>query len=106
MEAAEKESGTINESTNGESEADQPPPMSKKEAKEAAKAAAKQEEKMANKALKKKAKQMGITVEELEAMESQGEIDAIGEEVVADAAPELLNGEVRISGHSWYYINQ
>ena len=89
MEAAEKSSGTINES-----DEETAPPMSKKEAKEAAKKAAKEEEKMKKKAMKKKAKQMGITVEELEAVEAEGgdaaEIDAI------PAAEVAVNGEVRI----------
>lgn len=85
MEAAEKASGTINET---EEEEESSPPMSKKEAKEAAKAAAKQEEKLAKKAMKKKAKRMGITVEELEAMEAGGSVDED-----TDAVPEIINAE-------------
>ena len=91
MEAAEKASGTINESESAEESA---PPMSKKEAKEAAKKAAKEEEKMMKKAMKKKAKQMGITVEELEAMEAEG--GAVEEVDVVPAAEVAVNGEVRI----------
>jgi pyruvate/2-oxoglutarate dehydrogenase complex dihydrolipoamide acyltransferase (E2) component len=95
MNAAEEAAGTINESSTDD-EAAATPPMSKKEAKEAAKAAAKQEEKMAQKALKKKAKQMGITVEELEAMESRGGDD---DDMLADVdVPEAVNGEVRTGG--------
>ena len=87
MEAAEKASGTINESE--EEEESSSPPMSKKEAKEAAKAAAKQEEKMAKKAMKKKAKQMDITVEELEALQAAG--GSVDE--VTDAVLEIVNAE-------------
>lgn len=93
MEEAERSAGTINGSSGDEESS--APPMSKKEAKEAAKAAAKQEEKMAQKALKKKAKQMGITVEELEAMEAEGDGDD-EDEFGVDATPEAVNGAVRL----------
>lgn len=49
---------------------------------------------MAMKAMKKKAKQMGISVEELEAMEAgKADVDEFG---LDNTTPEAVNGEVRM----------
>ncbi|KAL7479249.1 hypothetical protein ACHAW6_004985 [Cyclotella cf. meneghiniana] len=98
IEAMEKASGTINDSSDDSSPSSDdgttPPQLSKKEAKLAAKEAAKKEEKLAQKALKKKAKQMGISVEELEAMESgENRDEEDGLEVDAGLQELGINGE-------------
>lgn len=98
MEAMEKGSGTVNDSS-GDSEADAPK-LSKKEQKMAAKKEAKDAEKNAKKMKKKKAKQLGITVLELEKREEAGEVEdefALGEP--GDNTPAAsVNGDAPAAG--------
>ena len=71
MEAAEKSAGSVNNANDGDAGEESGPPMSKKEMKMAAKKAEKEAQKKAKKELKKRAKKLGVTVEELEAMDQR-----------------------------------
>eukprot|EP00578_Thalassiosira_sp_NH16_P010815 CAMPEP_0181120878 /NCGR_PEP_ID=MMETSP1071-20121207/24414_1 /TAXON_ID=35127 /ORGANISM="Thalassiosira sp., Strain NH16" /LENGTH=929 /DNA_ID=CAMNT_0023205609 /DNA_START=19 /DNA_END=2808 /DNA_ORIENTATION=- len=90
MEAMEKASGTVNSGDEGgEDAADKP--LSKKEKKMMEKKAAKEAEKMAKKMRKKQAKKLGISVEEMERREADGELD-LGGAVADDGDVAAVNG--------------
>ena len=97
MEAAERAAGTVN--VDDETDEEQPK-LSKKEMKELAKKQAKQAEKEAKKMKKKAARKLGLSVEEYEAKEAAGELDAPPPAVNGDAsaaveaekAPAAVNG--------------
>lgn len=100
MEAMEAASGTINDQDGDYTTTDDDaaaPSLSKKELKAQAKEAAKKEEKERMQQLKKRAKKLGLSVEELEKMDAEGGGE-VGDEVEdVDGGEEVaVYGEVSL----------
>ena len=95
MEAAERAAGTVN--VDDETDEEQPK-LSKKEMKELAKKQAKQAEKEAKKMKKKAARKLGLSVEEYEAKEAAGELDAPPPAVNGEAAAAVEEAPAAVNG--------